>query len=52
MLVSEKFFKKSIRESIYVSIREIFEEEYQRNFLRILRRVPEKAFICMYQRNF
>jgi hypothetical protein len=33
MLASEKFLKKSIRESIYVSIREIFEEEYQRKHL-------------------
>jgi hypothetical protein len=41
MLVSEKFFKKSIRKSIYVSIRENF-----------LRRVSEKAFMLVLENFF
>ena len=34
MLASEKLFKKSIRENLYVSIREIFQRRVSENFFK------------------
>ena len=48
MFASEKLFKKSIRESLYVSIREIFKKRVSENFFKNYRRTNKNRNRGLY----